>query len=74
MTFDYEAYLRSPEWRARARQALCRAGYRCQVCGNRGPLDVHHRTYRRVGREWPEDLTVLCHRCHELFHRQAVPS
>lgn len=65
---DYGAYLRSPEWRVRARKALVRAGHRCQICNTRGQLDVHHRTYKRLGREWPEDLTVLCRTCHDLFH------
>lgn len=31
-------------------------------------LDVHHRTYERLGQEQEYDLTVLCHRCHSLFH------
>jgi hypothetical protein len=29
---------------------------------------VHHRTYERFGREDTGDLTVLCRRCHTLFH------
>ena len=64
----YEAYIRSDEWRERADVAKKRAGYRCQIC-NRGDitLNVHHRTYERLGNELPEDLTVLCRNCHELF-------
>lgn len=67
----YLAYLRSPEWRERAMDALDRAGHRCQVCNADrwfSPLEVHHRTYERVGREAPGDLTVLCRDCHDLFH------
>lgn len=30
-------------------------------------LDVHHRTYERLGNESPDDLTVLCRDCHKLF-------
>lgn len=67
---DYREYLASSEWRARADAAKRRAGFRCQVCNGRGPLDAHHRTYQRVGHEDPGDLTVLCHDCHELFHER----
>lgn len=68
---DYYTYIASPEWKSKAEAAKKRAGYRCQVC-NRGPqegarLDAHHRTYARLGHERPEDITVLCHNCHELY-------
>jgi hypothetical protein len=61
-------YLRSPHWRETRERALERAGHRCQVCNSEQRLDVHHRTYERIGAEEPGDLTVLCRRCHDLFH------
>lgn len=64
----YKKYLLSPQWRARAKDAIERAGNRCQVCGNPLHLQVHHNTYRNLGNEKPEDLCVLCKECHELFH------
>ena len=46
-------------------------GHRCQVCnGGVGTLDVHHRTYERLGQELDEGLTVLCRACHSIFHEQ----
>jgi 5-methylcytosine-specific restriction endonuclease McrA len=71
---DYRAYINSPEWKRKADAAKERAGYRCQVC-NKGRdegarLEAHHRTYDRLGREKPEDITVLCSECHELFSTQ----
>jgi 5-methylcytosine-specific restriction endonuclease McrA len=63
-----EVYLRSPHWLRVRRDALERAEYRCQVCNANKTLDVHHRTYERLGNEAPADLTVLCRRCHERFH------
>jgi hypothetical protein len=66
---EYDAYLRSPAWRTRRLVALESAGSRCQVCNGSGRLCVHHRTYERFGYEDPGDLTVLCARCHDLFHR-----
>jgi len=62
-------YREQPEWRVRRVQALARAGYRCQTCGeNDVRLDVHHNSYERYGDESPLDLIVLCAPCHELFH------
>ena len=66
--FHYEAYLRSPLWAAARRRALRRAGSRCQVCNADGGLEVHHRTYERLGREHDDDLFVLCAACHGIFH------
>jgi 5-methylcytosine-specific restriction endonuclease McrA len=62
-------YRVQPEWQARRTATLARAGYRCQVCGERDTrLDVHHNTYDRYGDEGPFDLVALCGGCHELFH------
>lgn len=63
-----EEYLQSDHWKAIRVEALERAEYRCQVCNNPHGLDVHHRTYERVGKERLADLTVLCRKCHDLFH------
>lgn len=65
----YEDYLRSAKWQRKRRAALARAEHRCQVCSGRDRLNVHHRTYERLGDERPADLTVLCETCHEIFHR-----
>lgn len=64
-TMAYPLYLRTPEWNQKRKEALRRAGYRCELCGVRESLDVHHKTYVRRGDEWPEDLVALCGRCHE---------
>jgi 5-methylcytosine-specific restriction endonuclease McrA len=67
----YGLHLMSPAWRATARAALERAGYKCQVCGADrwfARLEVHHNSYANLGREPPEDLCVLCRHCHRLFH------
>ncbi len=67
----YEEYLRTSEWRARRQEALKRAGYCCHLCNsNESPLEVHHRTYERLGAEAPEDLYVLCDSCHQWYHRK----
>ena len=62
-------YMEQPEWQQRRRQALARAGYKCQACSRRDTtLDVHHNSYQNYGDERPEDLVVLCRSCHQKFH------
>lgn len=64
----YLAYLQSPEWRSRRNTALRDAGFRCQQCASKRELQVHHKTYERLGAELLEDLEVLCAGCHEKHH------
>ena len=70
MRVNYYEYIKSDEWRKRADAAKQRAGFRCQVCNRAYPrmlLNAHHRTYERLGHEDPNDITVLCRDCHELY-------
>lgn len=76
MTVDYRMYLLSDEWQLRRLEALRAAGFRCERCGwishgLRG-LEVHHRTYERLGQELPADLEVLCRLCHAEEHGIAL--
>ncbi len=73
MSVNYHEYIKSAAWRKRARGAKKRAKWRCQVCNKRGKhatLNAHHRTYERLGKEWPTDLTVLCRECHAIFSKR----
>lgn len=68
----YHAYLRTPEWRRARAAALVRAGNACSLdVTHTDDLEVHHRTYERLGRELASDLVVLCRSCHRLHHREA---
>jgi 5-methylcytosine-specific restriction endonuclease McrA len=69
----YGEYLSSDRWREKRIEALKAAGYKCSRCGTHGArggsgLQVHHRTYERLGEELPDDLQVLCRRCHQAAH------
>lgn len=66
----YAVYLRTDHWKNTREAALDRAHHRCQVCNATKGLQTHHRTYQRRGAELPEDLIVLCHDCHSIFHRE----
>ncbi len=65
----YAEYLKSHQWRVLRKMALEYAGHHCQVCNSDLMLQVHHRKYpATLGSEAISDLTVLCRRCHDLFH------
>lgn len=66
----YKEYLSSPHWQHMRQMALERSGHRCQLCGYRGNLKVHHNTYQNRGHEELTDLVVLCGKCHSKFHNK----
>jgi hypothetical protein len=73
-SLPYNEYLETQHWRDCRARAIDRAGGACQICNTPGDLDVHHRTYARLGEEADADLVTLCRPCHTLFHgRTAKP-
>lgn len=65
-----EDYYKSEEWAKIRIFALHRAKHRCQRCGASGVLQVHHSTYSNLYNEKPEDLEVLCKKCHKKADRE----
>lgn len=65
---EYAQYLKTPHWATVRDRALAYAEQRCQLCYSSKDVQVHHRTYDRLGHERPADLTVLCKACHEKHH------
>ena len=45
-----------------------RCAGRCELCGLGKGRDLHHKTYKRKGKELPEDLALVCRCCHEALH------
>ena len=66
----YRVRMGTIQWQRERELAMERDEYRCQNCGSGERLVVHHRTYERVGDEWPQDLVVLCWSCHEWEHER----
>jgi hypothetical protein len=64
----YRRVMASRGWRRRRAAAIRRAGRRCEACGARGPLDVHHVSYAHLGAERPHELRALCPDCHGRLH------
>jgi hypothetical protein len=70
----YTRYIGGPGWRAVREKAIAARGCRCESCGRAGPIQVHHRTYERLGHERIDDLVILCKFCHEKVHRARRPA
>lgn len=64
----YSEYILSDEWKKKSDIAK-KKNPRCSLCNRTVNLNSHHRTYKRLGREAQDDLTVLCENCHYIFHK-----
>ncbi len=76
----YRDYLASEGWRRRRGVVIRLARWTCQRCGwnvyaKPGRwLEVHHRSYERLGDELVGDVEVLCSVCHAAHHGQPCRS
>ncbi len=72
----YRRVLASGRWARVRRDAIARAGGRCERCGRdfgrrwRARPTVHHRHYRTLGFESLDDVEALCNLCHSEEHDQ----
>lgn len=61
-------YVQSDHWKSfRARYKAGGHRMTCLVCGTR-PIQLHHRTYVRLGEELPGDVVPLCREHHVAVH------
>ncbi len=52
-------------------QVLERDGWRCQECGSRTNLEIHHQRFRsHLGDDSEDNLISLCSNCHRHWHKQ----
>jgi hypothetical protein len=76
---DYEQYIKSDDWERR-RKIRIQIGVElagkpvCEWCRQHAartePIEVHHLTYERLGREDCFDLMVLCRCCHRDIEKR----
>jgi len=67
---------KAPLWWSNAREmALRRTSYRCEVCGSKSDLQIHHKVLLEAGeprdnspKNEQSNLQVLCRSCHEKAH------
>ena len=67
-SMPYSRYLQTIHWRTVRKYALENARFCCQLCNSTERLEVHHKTYERIGNEDLSDVIVLCRACHAKFH------
>lgn len=65
---SYAHFLASDHWAGMRQRVLERDAGSCTRCPSKVRLQVHHLTYKRLGRERMEDLTMLCRACHREAH------
>lgn len=66
----YESHLSSKYWKDLRKSVYERSDYKCERCGSCHLLQVHHRTYERLGCERLDDVELLCLGCHRSHHAE----
>lgn len=68
----YLSYIASQEFKSLKVDLILVRGCKCEKCGKPGKdprhLDLHHKTYKNLYNESPEDLILLCGTCHQIEH------
>ena len=70
----YSEYLNSDQWKSIKAKVITRAKGKCEGCNNETSLEVHHKTYERIGMELMIDLVALCKYCHMSAHHNVNKS
>lgn len=70
---QYQDYLHSTTWQRSKNRFLKVLKYRrktpkCKICSSTKNLNLHHKSYKRIGKERKGDLCFLCGSCHLLVH------
>ena len=64
----YLEYLQSDHWVDLRKRYAKSHDQVCVVCGATENLHLHHKTYKRLGKERFKDLVYLCSQCHSEVH------
>ena len=72
MTWDekYQAVLSSERWKNLKDLFIRAQNGKCGRCNKSGKLELHHKTYERLGDEKYSDLELLCASCHKIADRE----
>lgn len=64
----YREYLTSEKWKKRRQCYFDKHLHKCRACNSEKRIQLHHKTYRRLGEERDADLVPLCFNCHKNLH------
>lgn len=73
-SITYQEYLASEHWQQVRRHKGLYQRHLCKLCGKSNDetlLNLHHLTYRRMGKERGDDTAWLCGDCHRIVHKWA---
>jgi hypothetical protein len=66
---EYKRYLNSSHWeKVKERYWKGKLPNKCYCCQTTRNLQLHHKTYKRLGKERLTDLIYLCDKCHSQVH------
>jgi len=75
--YFYSEILEMPEWKKRRLEIIDSRGGKCERCASTDFLQVHHKSYRKIGKRrvlpWlyrDDEMELLCGRCHRLHHKE----
>jgi len=74
--FTYSGYTAMYKESELRKKAFGWHGKTCAKCrkefSSQKQLVIHHRHYRSLGKEHPDDVVVLCRPCHDSLHKRHV--
>ena len=69
---NYNEYLLSNWWLNKFEVVFKFHERKCQICGSKNRIVIHHKTYEHLGNEPMKDLMILCQTCHIKEHKKEV--
>lgn len=68
----YKAYLKTKHWKEKRIEVAEQQNYTCARCQGtfRNNFNIHHNSYKNLGKEKPFDLTFYCVKCHKILHKK----
>jgi hypothetical protein len=66
--FFYRNHLQSEYWKRIRLEVLERDRRLCQYCNMAEATEVHHLTYKNLGKEFLHELISYCRACHKKVH------
>ena len=67
---SYKSYLNSSHWKEKRKEFKKCYIRACVICGTNENIELHHITYKNIGKERLSDLCFLCRDCHESVHNK----
>jgi len=77
---SYQEYLKSSHWlkmkekffhkSKKIKKMIKKYGHLvCMICHSPYNLNIHHKSYQRIGKEYLGDLILICKDCHFQIHQ-----